>query len=668
MLKVKEFLLLFNRKVFTIPVYMARYIIATVAPLYFLVRLVKVRLLLRRPPKVVIVCENYSSYANMEAVTGEAKEVFQHLSMPQKEIVSIESGQISESKDVAVKTLSLEDFVRRLRINTYEIIHIFASDLHLFGLRDLARKRIVISVSSSDPLVGLEEEVFEEIQHLADHGMIYVVAQSEYVARILNDNGIKCRDIIYPGVSLDRFAPQEKAHNSFRIGFASSPMDDEHYETRGISLIIELARRLKDIEFHLAWRKQPERIETQVKELRLNNLIIKTGKLNMVSFYNSVDCIILPFTSKRKNHDAPLSAIESLACGRPVICTDVVGIADIIRREDVGLVVAVEINALEQAITSMRAEAERFSANARKVAENYFDIKKVAKRYEKLYKEIRQEFKTISLYDWKMRLKHANKQLAISREDITAYYQRKEVAERYSEDRFEYFPWKELNDLEISTLKAIMAEYSYSRRPMQIIDIASGNGRILQAIVESGSYCSGIETSDAMKKILTHKFGHNALVTIIDKDIFQFQTKDSYDIITCFRFLRHFQYRDRKDIYRIIRKCLKTNGICIADFPNKRVEVPLRSNIGWESFHIYDVFWDIKSLTTELHDNGFRVTGVYGVGKFFSLFNKLPFEKFSKSTLTPIFSRYYYDLEMKYLLDSSVDSNPLFWIVCFEKL
>lgn len=667
-------LLLFIRKIIMAPLYAARWMISTAAPVYSLAMLLKVRLslmvkrLIAPSPKVLIVCENYSSCAGMEALTNEAREVFQHLSNPRKEIISIEIGQIAKLKCEMVKKVSHKEFARTLLAGGSEIIHTFVSDLHLFGLRDLARKKVVVSLSGSDPLAGLEREVFEEIQHLADQGMVYVVPQSEYLANVLNDCGIKSRDIIYPGISIERFVPQVKVHKGFRIGFASSPMETEHYETRGIALIIELARRCKDIEFHLAYRRQPEDIELQAKKIGLNNLIVKTGKLDMVSFYNSVDCVIVPFTCKRKNPEAPLSAIESLACGRPVICTNFVGIADIIGREEAGIVVECEITALEEAVKSMKSMADKLSAKARNVAERHFDVRKIAKRYERLYIEIDQEFETNSLYDWRMNLRSKDKQLVIGREEIKNYYQQKEVAVRYSEDRFEHFPWKELNDLEMRTITAAIDEQGYAHWALRILDVASGNGRILAHMLEYGDNCCGLEVSDAMRQVLKQKFGHLSTVSIIPEDIFQFQTDDEYDLITCIRFLRHFLYKDRKTIYKNIRRCLATNGICIADFPNKRVEVPLRDNIGWESFCIYDVFWDLQSLTSELQENGFHVKQVYGVGKFMHLFNKLPFDKLSGNTLTPILSRHYHNLEMKYLLDSSVNSRPLFWIVCFEKI
>ena len=54
--------------------------------------------------------------------------------------------------------------------------------------------------------------------------------------------------------------------------------------------------------------------------------------------YNRCDIFILPSTS-RSQEGFGMVALEALACGRPVICTRIVGVAEDVERVGAGLVV-----------------------------------------------------------------------------------------------------------------------------------------------------------------------------------------------------------------------------------------------------------------------------------------------------------------------------------------
>ena len=90
-------------------------------------------------------------------------------------------------------------------------------------------------------------------------------------------------------------------------------------------------------------------------------------------------------------------------------------------------------------------------------------------------------------------------------------------------------------------------------------------------------------------------------------DVITDEISGSYDAVTCFRYVRHFSYPDRKIIYSKFRNLLRDSGIVIMDVPNINFEIPLKNSRGWGNYNIYDVFWNIEDFKAECEENGFRL-------------------------------------------------------------
>jgi glycosyltransferase involved in cell wall biosynthesis len=88
----------------------------------------------------------------------------------------------------------------------------------------------------------------------------------------------------------------------------------------------------------------------------------------------------------------PLSLMEAQAAGRPVVATDVGGVAGIVSDGVTGFVVPPEDeNALAEAIVRLAASPElriRLGANARERALDEFDIRRTAREYEELLRTL----------------------------------------------------------------------------------------------------------------------------------------------------------------------------------------------------------------------------------------------------------------------------------------
>ena len=89
----------------------------------------------------------------------------------------------------------------------------------------------------------------------------------------------------------------------------------------------------------------------------------------------------------------------------------------------------------------------------------------------------------------------------------------------------------------------------------------------------------------------------------------------NYDAVTCFRYIRHFEYATRKLIYDKFRNILTEDGILIFDVPNIDFELPLKKIKGWDKYNIYDVFFDRETIEEELRLSGFRIKYIIPTGQ-----------------------------------------------------
>ncbi|MBI5459244.1 glycosyltransferase [Methanobacterium sp.] len=120
----------------------------------------------------------------------------------------------------------------------------------------------------------------------------------------------------------------------------------------------------------------------------IKNKMLFTGPLygkDKLEAYVDADVYVLPSIYET----FPLTVLESLACGTPVVVTDVSGISDIIDNK-VGFVVK-ESNAMTKAMLTLLKDPKlsgKFSVNGKKVIKEEFSLEIVVEKMECVYKEI----------------------------------------------------------------------------------------------------------------------------------------------------------------------------------------------------------------------------------------------------------------------------------------
>ena len=175
----------------------------------------------------------------------------------------------------------------------------------------------------------------------------------------------------------------------FRILFASTPPEPKDIKAKGINLLLRLAEKAPEVEIVIAmrpWKSKPV-IERMVRESGLRNIMIETDISDMNDLIGSVHATIAPFLVSTKS--APLSIIESLMAGKPVIVSLHAEVLDLLKSEKCAIVFDPnDESSLVKAVMELRDNYAFFQENSRPCAEKYYSLDRFIKDYEALYQEV----------------------------------------------------------------------------------------------------------------------------------------------------------------------------------------------------------------------------------------------------------------------------------------
>jgi glycosyltransferase involved in cell wall biosynthesis len=226
---------------------------------------------------------------------------------------------------------------------------------------------------------------------LRDKVSLYAV-EAEPLAAALINVGVRPERVrvVYPGVDLERFRPASAPSGPFRVLFASTPANLAEFEARGIPLLVEIARMRPDVQVVVRWRRWGD---TQAAAAALRalspspNLIVEPEADDMAVAYRGVHATICAF-AQGFGKACPNSIIEGLASGRPALLTDTCGIASLVERKGAGISAARSVMALLQGLDAIRADIVGYSARARALAEETFDLTCFRRTYAEMYQEL----------------------------------------------------------------------------------------------------------------------------------------------------------------------------------------------------------------------------------------------------------------------------------------
>jgi hypothetical protein len=212
----------------------------------------------------------------------------------------------------------------------FQLNHVFGSVGDWFYLQGTRRRPTILTMAA------LSAAVDKTLLDWVDRFVVEYPAGEQYLKHIgVASDRIR---LIYPPVDLDRFTP-EPCNHPFTVLFASSPENESWLEARGV---------------HLVWTPRPcgpgcnsvcygvpgaAALRDCASGLRRGHS--QTSNWSWVACRHAFSisagaCHCALFTRLDKCKPAPNSLIESLASGRPVVSTPIVGMADLIRDEGAG--------------------------------------------------------------------------------------------------------------------------------------------------------------------------------------------------------------------------------------------------------------------------------------------------------------------------------------------
>jgi glycosyltransferase involved in cell wall biosynthesis len=198
--------------------------------------------------------------------------------------------------------------------------------------------------------------------------------------------------LIYPWVDTNRFeCSQPPNMEEFRILSASAPdaiwKDKDLFVEKGMDLLLESFSefsRGRKARLFLLWRGlYNERLSKKIEELNLEDCVeVINGVADTPALYVRAHITVIPFLSLLGSPEIPLSAAESLVCGRPVVTTDIPEIAEIVRTYTCGCVTRPVKEDFLSALIECSRNYMRYQANCKKVADELFKLNiEVFKRY-----------------------------------------------------------------------------------------------------------------------------------------------------------------------------------------------------------------------------------------------------------------------------------------------
>ncbi len=254
------------------------------------------------------------------------------------------------------------------------------------------------------PLIASKRlQIEREILENCDRVIATSPQEQEHLREFVSSQGEI--EIIPCGTDIKRFSPQPKAEAKAQLGFSSDeqivlyvgrfdPRKGIETLVRAFAQSVVEKRKLVIVggsDKKRGDKSERDRIADLVAELELRDRVIFAGRIgheHLANYYAAADVTVIP------SHYEPfgLVAIEAMACGTPVIASDVGGLRFTVIPNQTGLLVPPQNEvAFSQAIDQILnypEYAQTLQRRAIKRVQNYFSWSGVAGQLSVIYREL----------------------------------------------------------------------------------------------------------------------------------------------------------------------------------------------------------------------------------------------------------------------------------------
>lgn len=264
-----------------------------------------------------------------------------------------------------------------------DLHHLYNSELYLFPALRFLRKPLVYTVVS-----GFEEA--PRLPSIERLGRLHqIVIQSERDREILTRLGLTNVSVVRPGIDVSRFRHTPlPAAGDFTLLVGSAPWTREQFRSKGVEALLSVAHQVAGLRLIFLWRGLLQReLEERIEALQLHDRVeILSDHVDVGTVLARAHAAIVLADWSRLVKAYPHSLLEALACGRPVVVSKQIPMAEYVRQTGCGEVVhAVNETELLRAVERLRENYDAFSANAVRVGRKDFRQEDMVAAYQAIY-------------------------------------------------------------------------------------------------------------------------------------------------------------------------------------------------------------------------------------------------------------------------------------------
>ena len=195
--------------------------------------------------------------------------------------------------------------------------------------------------------------------------------------------------VVKPGIDTSRFsyAPVPKG-TSPTLLMGSAPWTEEQFRTKGVDVLLELARQRHDLHLIFLWRGVLEdQMRRRVAAASLQDRVeVLTEQVDVNRVLARVHASVVLAADDTLVKSYPHSLLESLAAGKPVLVSRLIPFADEVEQSRCGVVVGeLNLTGVARAVDRLFANYEGYCAVALQTGQSAFNQQHMVAAYEKLY-------------------------------------------------------------------------------------------------------------------------------------------------------------------------------------------------------------------------------------------------------------------------------------------
>lgn len=320
------------------------------------------------------------------------------------------AGMIDNVKDGFLVKLQVLPFVLFNTLNSLrkmhdvDLIHVqwpIPNGLGAFFLKKIYKIPYINTIHGEEVYLSKRYHTLHVLRSLINNSS-KSVTNSSGTLKICLDSGLKKDkfDVIPFGVDTSFFRPMDvdKDENTFQILAVGYLIERKGFEYL-IKAMENVLEKYENVYLRIVGSGPLEKqLKSLITDLDLNGnieILKNVSDEELLRIYNSSDLFVLPSVVDSQGNTEGLGVVllEAMACGLPVIGSDVGGIPDIIKDGETGLLVPQkDVNELSKVIISLvedKTLGAKIAFNGYNMVKKKFSWEKVAEGYINEYKKIK---------------------------------------------------------------------------------------------------------------------------------------------------------------------------------------------------------------------------------------------------------------------------------------